>query len=113
MLKELPTHWFERADNNPDEDFYIAPRLVAHIDPETISALTAFYRVFIPAHSNVLDLMSSWISHLPLDLVLGRVSGRFTMSNVCTTVLNNQVAGNPDDYCNMDEKLVFDLGLCY
>jgi SAM-dependent methyltransferase len=75
MIKELPTHWFERVDNNPDEDFYIQPRLVAHIDPETIAALTEFYREFIPAHSNVLDLMSSWISHLPLDLVLGRVSG--------------------------------------
>lgn len=75
MREELPAHWFARADNNPDEDFYSQPRLVAHIDPETIAALTEFYGEFIPEQSNVLDLMSSWISHLPVDLTLGQVSG--------------------------------------
>lgn len=72
---DLPEHWFERADNSPDEAFYREPRLVQHIDTATIEALTEFYRSFIPTGSKVLDLMSSWISHLPTELSLARVAG--------------------------------------
>ena len=72
---DIPPHWFDRADNSPDEAFYQQPRFVAHIDPATIDALTEFYREFIPADSSALDLMSSWISHLPPELPLSRSSG--------------------------------------
>lgn len=72
---DLPDDWFERADNAPDEAFYREPRLVQHIDTATIESLTEFYRSFIPAGSNVLDLMSSWISHIPTELSLARVAG--------------------------------------
>jgi len=72
---ELPSHWFERVDPSADEGFYADPRFVAHIDQATIEALTAFYQEFIPQNSRVLDLMSSWISHLPEDLPLARASG--------------------------------------
>ena len=72
---ELPSHWFARADDSPDEVFYAQPRLVAHIDDATMEALTAFYTEFLPADGRVLDLMSSWISHLPPDLPLARVAG--------------------------------------
>jgi SAM-dependent methyltransferase len=71
----LPRAWFERMDDASDESFYAQPRLVAHIDQATLEALTQFYTTFIPPHSDVLDLMSSWISHLPMDLELGRVVG--------------------------------------
>lgn len=71
----LLPEWFERADNSPDSAFYREPRLVQHIDTATIDSLTEFYRSFIPTDTNVLDLMSSWISHLPTDLPLGRVAG--------------------------------------
>lgn len=71
----LPNAWFVCADEAPDEEFYQTPRMVAHIDEATLRALTEFYRSFIPAQSDVLDLMSSWISHLPDDLPLGRVAG--------------------------------------
>ena len=57
--------FFEREDETPDSVFYREPRFVAHIDDATIAALTAYYRVFLPPGSRVLDLMSSWISHLP------------------------------------------------
>ena len=73
--EELPAHWFEREDNSADEHFYRQPRLVTHIDDATIEALTSYYKTFIPPEADVLDLMSSWISHLPDDLTLGRVSG--------------------------------------
>ena len=71
----LPADWFRRIDETPDEDFYREPRFVAHIDQATIDALSTFYTEFIPTGSDVLDLMSSWISHLPDNLRLGRVSG--------------------------------------
>ena len=73
--QELPETLFRRTDESPDEEFYQTPRFVAHIDQATIDALTSFYREFIPAQARVLDLMSSWISHLPPGLELGRVSG--------------------------------------
>ncbi|MEM7004099.1 MAG: methyltransferase domain-containing protein, partial [Pseudomonadota bacterium] len=70
-----PAHWFERQDESADEAFYAQPRLVAHIDQATIDALTRFYGdEFLQPGQDVLDLMSSWISHLPADLALYRVA---------------------------------------
>ena len=71
---EFPERFFERDDEAPDSLFYGEPRFVAHIDDDTIAALTAYYREFLPPGSRVLDLMSSWISHLP-DVAYPRVSG--------------------------------------
>lgn len=72
---EIPARFFERPDESPDELFYDEPRFVTHIDQATIDALTGYYREFIPAGSRVLDLMSSWISHLPPEVSYARVSG--------------------------------------
>jgi SAM-dependent methyltransferase len=66
---------FRRADESPDASFYSEPRLVTHIDDATIAALTALYAETIPPGSEVLDLMSSWISHLPEDVAYARVAG--------------------------------------
>ena len=41
----LPPETFDRMDDTPDGDFYRLPRLVAHIDPGTIEALTAYVRL--------------------------------------------------------------------
>lgn len=73
--EDIPVHWLQRADNSADEHFYVQPRLVTHIDDATIEQLTLYYKTFIPEGADVLDLMSSWVSHLPDDLPLGRVSG--------------------------------------
>ncbi len=75
MTEEIPEHWFDRVDSSADERFYLQPRMVAHIDDATIEQLSEYYGSFIPAGADVLDLMSSWISHLPDDLPLGRVAG--------------------------------------
>jgi SAM-dependent methyltransferase len=66
---------FRRLDESPDADFYAVPRLVTHIDDATIAALTALYRERIPAGARVLDLMSSWVSHLPADVAYACVAG--------------------------------------
>ena len=71
----LPQSLFARVDETADALFYQAPRLVTHIDDATIAALTEHYRTFLPDGVDVLDLMSSWISHLPPEKTLGRVSG--------------------------------------
>lgn len=75
QTEPLPPTLFDRVDNSDDALFYRSPRLVAHIDKKTIDALTIFYREKLRPGANVLDLMSSWISHLPEDLELGTVSG--------------------------------------
>ena len=66
---------FARIDDSADELFYREPRLVAHIDDATIAALTDYYAEILVAGAQVLDLMSSWISHLPPTPALGRVVG--------------------------------------
>ncbi len=66
---------FRRHDETPDEEFYRAPRLVTHIDDAAIVAVTQLYREHFPMGGAVLDLMSSWISHLPPEIEYGRVVG--------------------------------------
>ncbi len=73
-LPELPAHWFDRVDESPDARFYTEPRLVTHIDDATIAALTAYYDEVLPEDADLLDLMSSWVSHLP-ERRFGRVAG--------------------------------------
>ncbi|MCS3667569.1 SAM-dependent methyltransferase [Salinibacter ruber] len=67
----------ERAqqDDRPDRAFYQEPRLVQHVDEQFRERLTDLYRRQFGAGDDVLDLMSSWVSHLPDDLDLGRVAG--------------------------------------
>jgi SAM-dependent methyltransferase len=71
----FPAEYFDRQDESSDERFYASPRMVTHIDDATIQALTHFYADQLAAGGDVLDLMSSWVSHLPGKLQLGRVAG--------------------------------------
>lgn len=71
----LPAFWFQRPDDESDEVFYQQPRMVAHIDDATMLALTQFYRDFLPDDAHILDLMSSWLSHLPQQKPFARVVG--------------------------------------
>jgi len=71
----LPSSCFTRLDESPDESFYASPRFVTHIDDAAIAAVTQLYREYFPAGGAVLDLMSSWISHLPHDVSYRRVVG--------------------------------------
>ena len=64
-MSELPEWAMRRMDEAPDEEFYRTPRIVTHIDEGAIAAVTQLYREYFPPGGLVLDLMSSWISHLP------------------------------------------------
>jgi SAM-dependent methyltransferase len=70
-----PEEAFRRTDEGPDEEFYQTPRLVTHIDDRAIAAVTQLYREFFPPDGEILDLMSSWISHLPPEVAYRRVIG--------------------------------------
>jgi len=74
-VPEFPRHAFQRQDAAADGQFYRAPRFVTHIDNTAIRAVTAYYRTYFPPGAALLDLMSSWVSHLPDDVRYDRVVG--------------------------------------
>jgi hypothetical protein len=71
----LPDGAFAKLDGEDDEAFYEPPRLVYHIDDNAVAALTEFYRRVLPAGGVLLDLMSSWVSHLPPEVDYAEVIG--------------------------------------
>ncbi len=71
----LPQGAFAKLDAEEDELFYKPARLVCHIDDGAIAALTQFYRTVLPAGGVLLDLMSSWVSHLPPEIAYAQVIG--------------------------------------
>ena len=71
----LPEGAFARIDEEDDAFFYEPARLVTHIDDNAIRVLRGLYREILPAGGVLLDLMSSWVSHLPSDIKYGEVIG--------------------------------------
>ena len=71
----FPEDAFRRLDEGPDEAFYSAPRFVTHIDEAAIATVSDLYRRYFPPGGAVLDLMSSWVSHLPPEVEYARVVG--------------------------------------
>lgn len=69
-----PEH-FGREDESDDSLFYREARLVTHIDDAAIAAVSAFYGQVIPKGALVLDLMTSWVSHLPPEIEPSGVAG--------------------------------------
>jgi SAM-dependent methyltransferase len=74
-LPQLPPAAFRKADPSPDPLFYAQPRFVAHIDEGAVAAVTALYREVLPPGGVILDLMSSWISHLREEAGYAEVVG--------------------------------------
>jgi SAM-dependent methyltransferase len=71
----LPAAAFHKDDPSPDAEFYDFPRFVTHIDDAAIAAVTAIYRDVLPRDGAILDLMSSWVSHLPAEAAYREVIG--------------------------------------
>jgi hypothetical protein len=71
----FPPGAFARLDEGDDGDFYAPVRLVTHIDETAVAALTGFYSSVLPPDGVLLDLMSSWVSHLPPDLPVAQLIG--------------------------------------
>ena len=66
---------FQRQDVHSDHIFYKNPRLVQHIDGQAIEVVKDIHGKLLHNGMQVLDLMSSWTSHLPEDLRLEKFSG--------------------------------------
>ena len=74
-LPDLPADAFAKHDPSPDGLFYVTPRFVTHIDATAIAAVTRLYAELLPPGGVILDLMSSWVSHLPEDASFAAVIG--------------------------------------
>jgi hypothetical protein len=66
---------FSRKDSEMDGRFYDTPRLVNHIDDTAIGQISDIYSKFLKPGMRGLDLMSSWTSHIPSEIVLGQLTG--------------------------------------
>ena len=66
---------FMRRDCRADLAFYDQPRLIAHLDQTAQDELAALHGQLLAPNSQVLDLMSSWQTHLPEELALAELVG--------------------------------------
>jgi len=64
-----------KLDGSDDALFYEYPRFVNHVDQAFIDRLTKLYRDRLKPQMCILDLMSSWVSHLPDEMQFEYVEG--------------------------------------
>lgn len=64
-----------KMDESDDTLFYDYPRFVNHVDDGFIKQLTKLYRDRLHPNTHLLDMMSSWVSHLPDDIEFASVTG--------------------------------------
>lgn len=64
-----------KQDDSDDNLFYSFPRFVTHVDDGFIQQLTDLYRERLKPNTRILDLMSSWVSHLPDEVEFAHVEG--------------------------------------
>ena len=63
--------FFSKEDTADDNLFYDVPRIVTHIDDNAITILKGYLKSLLKDGDAVLDLMSSWVSHLPMVFYIG------------------------------------------
>lgn len=100
-----PEH-FEREDQDVDSIFYAPPRLLAHIDNEAIAAVGRAYQDLLPAGGALLDLMSSYLSHIPRSLEYTRLAG--LGMNAAELSANRQLTEFVVHDLNRDPRLPYD-----
>jgi SAM-dependent methyltransferase len=101
----LPPAAYARDDEARDAEFYAFPRKVVHIDDGAIVALGALYAEVLPPGGRLLDLMSSWRSHLPARAHAGEVIG--LGMNAEEMADNPQLAKSVVHDLNRDPRLPF------
>ncbi|MDB9401444.1 class I SAM-dependent methyltransferase [Microcystis aeruginosa CS-567/02-A1] len=65
----------QKLDDTDDKLFYDYPRFVTHVDDGFIQQLTDLYRDRLQPNTRILDMMSSWVSHLPAEMEFAHVEG--------------------------------------
>ena len=99
-----PGH-FARVDETDDRLFYTMPRLVRHIDDGACAALTGYFAQTLPAGGVILDLMSSYASHLPEGPPFQAVIG--LGMNAAEMAANPQLTGAIIQDLNKAQRLPF------
>ena len=97
---------FSRMDPRDDAQFYAAPRLVQHLDAQARARITEIYARFLKPGMQVLDLMSSWTSHLPEGLDDLHVTG--LGMNADELAQNPRLADRRVQDLNRDPRLPFE-----
>ena len=72
---KLSTYDRNKSDISEDEIFYQQPRFVHHLSDSFRNRLTSLYSEYLLNHHIILDLMSSWVSHLPSNISYKKVIG--------------------------------------
>ena len=72
---KLSTYDRNKSDIFDDEIFYQQPRFVHHLSDSFRNRLTSLYSEYLLNHHIILDLMSSWVSHLPSNISYKKVIG--------------------------------------
>ena len=72
---KLSTYDRTKSDICDDEIFYQQPRFVHHLSDSFRNRLTSLYSEYLLNHHIILDLMSSWVSHLPSNISYKKVIG--------------------------------------
>ncbi len=99
---------FRREDEENDGAFYTRPRFVDHVDDHASASIGRLYADLIPPHAHLLDLMSSWTSHLPSNLALASVTG--LGMNRSELEFNERLDRHRVQDLNADPVLPFDSG---
>ena len=102
----LSAKHLSRADETADGQFYAHARMVQHIDDHAVASLKRHYRQTLPKGGAVLDLMSSWTSHLEDGAGASTADGWF--SRVSAIGMNaDELRANPalHDYHVQDLNL--------
>ena len=72
---KLSTYDRNKSDISDDAIFYQQPRFVHHLSDSFRNRLTSLYSEYLLNHHIILDLMSSWVSHLPSNISFKKVIG--------------------------------------
>ncbi|KAG2433869.1 hypothetical protein HXX76_008222 [Chlamydomonas incerta] len=105
-----------KLDTGDDRGFYDAPRLVKHVDDGFLDQVTELYRQRIPEGGAVLDLCSSWVSHLPPEATYSKVVGHgmnaaeLARNPRLDSFFVRNLNASPDGWAAADQS--FDAVLC-
>jgi len=97
QVRSFPPEMFQRMDESDDPLFYAFPRKVVHIDEPAIQAARQMIEATFAPNGVLLDLLSSWRSHLPPGFVKQKLVGLGLNAE--------EMADNPD----LDEYVVQDV----
>lgn len=105
---------FQRDNEEDDSIFYDKPRLTAHIDSKCHENLVKTYERILPPSGKILDLMSSYQSHIPTEreyyvIGLGLNAEEMKNNKTLNEFIVHDLNKNP---CLPFEKEEFDIIIC-